>query len=730
MAEIRVLDKHTSELIAAGEVVERPASVAKELLENAIDAGATKITLSIRRVGIELLQIVDNGTGIEAEYIDKAFIRHATSKIKTAEDLNSIHTLGFRGEALASIASVARVEVLTRTQADEYACLYRIAGGEEQGMEPGARPVGTTITVRDLFYNTPARMKFLKKDASEGTFVADVVLHTALSHPEISFRFEREGKLQFVTPGDGKLISAVHAAVGRDFARDLLPVEGELGVYQVTGLVTPPRACRASRGAQYFYVNGRYVKNRTMMAAMENAYKGTLMQGKFPGGVLMLTLPAELVDVNVHPAKTEIRFAREGDVFDAVYRAVRNALTTPGSGECRFSMDHGDHGKQQAAQAQPAPPQSAPQAPARPAAAQTATPHHPGGGFATMTAAQYRAARSLTDPIPPRPVPGISTAPGQGSIHAVRADYDKQAAPAVSVADAVRALGEVSEAELDILPDLTEEENTAAVPNPPADASAVHTGPVPAPAAGEAPAPAGQPASAVETAPQQTSFVPEPAQETEEAGTASALSALPTGTPEQTTLAPTPQSEPLRLVGEVFRTYIITERAGELCLIDKHAAHERILFEKLSKDYGNVPAQMLLVPVQVNLSAEEKLAVLQNQKLLEDAGIEAEDYGGATVIVRAVPADVPVDDVEDMLIELAARLARGGDALREKTEWVLHSIACRAAVKAGDRSDPSELLALAQQILDGSVPPFCPHGRPCVLKITRKELEKQFGRIV
>ena len=730
MAEIRVLDKHTSELIAAGEVVERPASVAKELLENAIDAGATKITLSIRRGGIELLQIVDNGTGIEAEYIDKAFIRHATSKIKTAEDLNSIHTLGFRGEALASIASVARVEVLTRTQADEYACLYRIAGGEEQGMEPGTRPVGTTITVRDLFYNTPARMKFLKKDASEGTFVADVVLHTALSHPEISFRFEREGKLQFVTPGDGKLISAVHAAVGRDFARDLLPVEGELGVYQVTGLVTPPRACRASRGAQYFYVNGRYVKNRTMMAAMENAYKGTLMQGKFPGGVLMLTLPAELVDVNVHPAKTEIRFAREGDVFDAVYRAVRNALTTPGSGECRFSMDHGDHGKQQAAQAQPAPPQSAPQAPARPAAAQTATPHHPGGGFATMTAAQYRAARSLTDPIPPRPVPGISTAPGQGSIHAVRADYDKQAAPAVSVADAVRALGEVSEAELDILPDLTEEENTAAVPNPPADASAVHTGPVPAPAAGEAPAPAGQPASAVETAPQQTSFVPEPAQETEEAGTASALSALPTGTPEQTTLAPTPQSEPLRLVGEVFRTYIITERAGELCLIDKHAAHERILFEKLSKDYGNVPAQMLLVPVQVNLSAEEKLAVLQNQKLLEDAGIEAEDYGGATVIVRAVPADVPVDDVEDMLIELAARLARGGDALREKTEWVLHSIACRAAVKAGDRSDPSELLALAQQILDGSVPPFCPHGRPCVLKITRKELEKQFGRIV
>lgn len=730
MAEIRVLDKHTSELIAAGEVVERPSSVAKELLENAIDAGATKITLSIRRGGIEQLQIIDNGTGIEAEYIDKAFIRHATSKIKTADDLNSIHTLGFRGEALASIASVARVEVLTRTQADEYACLYRIAGGEQQGMEPGARPVGTTITVRDLFYNTPARMKFLKKDASEGTFVADVVLHTALSHPEISFRFEREGKLQFVTPGDGKLLSAVHAAVGRDFARDLLPVEGESGVYQVTGLVTPPRACRASRGAQYFYVNGRYVKNRTMMAAMENAYKGTLMQGKFPGGVLMLTLPAELVDVNVHPAKTEIRFAREGDVFDAVYRAVRNALTAPGSGECRFSMERGEQGKQPSASAQPVS-----QTPARPAAAPQTGVRHPQatGGFATMTAAQYRAAHTLTDPIPPRPVPGLTAVPGQGTVRAVREDYNKPSAPAPAAPQAeTLATGMTrgaSEAVLDILPDLPEENTPAAWQSAPAVATPT---PIPsaAPAPENTPVAAAQPVPASEETAEQTAFVPDLTEEEPEEGTAPALSALPTGTPEQTTLAPAPQSEPLRLVGEVFRTYIITERAGELCLIDKHAAHERILFEKLSKDYGNVPAQMLLVPVQVNLSAEEKLAVLQNQKMLEDAGIEAEDYGGATVIVRAVPADVPVDDVEDMLVELAARLSKGGDALREKTEWVLHSIACRAAVKAGDRSNPAELLALAQQIMDGSVPPFCPHGRPCVLKITRKELEKQFGRIV
>ena len=734
MAEIHVLDKHTAELIAAGEVVERPASVAKELLENAIDAGATKITLSIRRGGIQQLQITDNGSGIEAEYIDKAFIRHATSKIATADDLAHIHTLGFRGEALASIASVAKVEVLTRTEADEYACLYRIAGGEPQGMEPGARPVGTTITVNDLFYNTPARMKFLKKDTSEGTFVADVVLHTALSHPEISFRFEREGKLQFVTPGDGRLLSAVHAAVGRDFARDLLPVNGGEGVYQVSGLITPPRACRASRGAQYFYVNGRYVKNRTMMAAMENAYKGTLMQGKFPGGVLMLTMPAELVDVNVHPAKTEIRFAREGDVFDAVYRAVRTALAAPGSGECRFDLDHS---KPQAA-AQPAGQGGSPRA---------AQPPRPAGkGFATMSAVEYRAARNLVKDLPQNPVPGlnISAAPGRMQLNSSHTEYG-----APQPADAARPQpsapvhpAPADDTVLDILPDAPDaqtagdmsEQEPPAVHYPasamkdlatlPDAAGRTLTGAIAGALANSERAPvqpAEQPGDALLNA-GQTEEAPETSQ--------TSLSALPDSALEQTTFAPA-ESEPLRYVGEVFKTYIITERSGELCLIDKHAAHERVLFEKLAKDYGNVPAQMLLVPVQVNLSAEEKLAVLQNLDLLQSAGIEAEDYGGPTVIVRAVPADVPVDDVEDMLVELAAHLAAGGrDALREKTEWVLHSIACRAAIKAGDRSDPRELLALAQQIMDGTVPPFCPHGRPCVLKITRKELEKQFGRLV
>ena len=708
MAEIRVLDKHTAELIAAGEVVERPASVAKELLENAIDAGATQITLSIVRGGIQQLQIADNGSGIEAEYIDKAFVRHATSKITSAEDLGHIHTLGFRGEALASIASVARVEVLTRTEADEYACCYRIEGGEPQGMEPGARPRGTTVTVNDLFYNTPARMKFLKKDVSEGTFVADIVLHEALSHPEIAFRFLRDGKQQFMTPGDGQLRSAAYAVLGREFARDLLPLDGDGGVYKVTGLITPPRACRASRSAQHFYVNGRYVKNRTMMAALENAYKGTLMQGKYPGAILRVDMPADLVDVNVHPAKTEIRFARESDVFDAVYRTVRAALAAPGSGECRFDLGHVAKENPQPAPQQTTLPGSAPAQsnPQRPAVA-PAQPPQPQKHFNTLSAAEYRALNKLTAPVPARTLPGTS---GVMELNSVRAPFNAPSTPQF----AAPAPHTAQEDLLDILPDLPEQQPKAE--------------------------PAVTTALAQQPAPAQLENI-ESLELPEEEKSATGLSALPIThndpttqadiPPEQTAFAPAPASLPLRVVGEVFKTYIITERNNELCLIDKHAAHERILFEQLAKDYGSVPSQMLLVPVQVNLSAEEKQALLAHQELLQNSGVEVDDYGGFTVVVRAVPADVPVDDVGDMVLELANHLLNGGrDALREKTEWVLHSIACRAAIKAGDRTTTDEMLALAQKIMDGSVPPFCPHGRPCVLKLTRKELEKQFGRLV
>ena len=713
MAVIHVLDKHTAELIAAGEVVERPASVVKELLENSIDAGATQVTVSIESGGVKLIEISDNGTGIEAEYISTAFIRHATSKIETPDDLTNIHTLGFRGEALASIASVARVELTTRTEVDEFATVYRIEGGEEVSREPGARAVGTTIRVKDLFYNTPARMKFLKKDSSEGTFVSDTVTHVALSHPEVSVKFIREGKLQYVTPGDGQLRGAAYAVLGREFSRDLIELKNQEGVYRITGLVTPPKSCRASRSMQHFYINGRYVRNRTMMAGMEMAFKGTMMQGKFPGGILLLEMPADLVDVNVHPAKIEARFARENDVFDVVYHAVKLALAQPGTGERLFTFEadkkdekaekpkidadiikndvknnsftglsaiirgQADPGVLPQQHWEPAKPAAAPQQPAPSAAMQIPT---------APSVPRWKGSAQNEDMLDPFV-----------TLHSPKLETTKAPEPFRAAA---------SETQLDVEPEFGETKLHS-----PQDHMAAWN------PAQEAPKEEPEGAPCVETEPD----APEAAeQETVLAE------------PEQMNFDPTAdQPEPLRYVGEVFRTYILAERGDELCLIDKHAAHERQLYEKLAANYGNVPSQMLLEPAAIDLAAEEKQALLDNIPLLENAGLEIADFGGNTVVLRAVPADVEPQNAESLLVEIANKLLKGGhDALNEHTEWVLHSISCRAAIKAGDKSSPQELLALAEKILSGEVPPFCPHGRPCVLKLTRKELEKQFGRIV
>ncbi len=717
MAEIHVLDKHTAELIAAGEVVERPASVVKELLENSIDAGASQITVSIESGGVRLIEISDNGTGIEAKYIPTAFIRHATSKIRTEDDLTSIHTLGFRGEALASIASVARVEVLTRTEADECASLYRIEGGEEQPIEPGARGVGTTIRVCDLFFNTPARMKFLKKDSSEGTFVADIVGHVALSHPEVSFKFIREGKLQYVTPGDGQLRSAAYAVLGREFSRDLVEVDNREGVYRVWGLITQPRSCRASRSMQYFYINGRYVRNRTMMAGMEMAFKGTTMQGKFPGGILLLEMPADLVDVNVHPAKTEVRFARENDIFDLVYHAVKLALSQPGTGERQFVFDsekeddasneHKNSGNKEenavknngftglsaviSGQAEPGSlphPEEKPLRPAAPAASVTPRP--------TQPSAPERDILPLPVKAPEKAVPASehtwTTVAASEPLPMNAALHSPEPPQEESVLEPPPFRAASSESQLDIeadidLPDVTRDHMAAWEP-----------------------------------APEEPERPPLPEASDEPRQSAA---------PEQLGFDVQDGPEPLRYVGEIFRTYILAERGDEICIIDKHAAHERQLFEKLAAHYGDVPSQLLLEPLVVELSAEEKTALLTNLDLLESAGLEVSDFGGSSVCLRSVPADVEQGSAEDLLVELAAKLAHGSrDALNERTEWVLHSISCRAAIKAGDHTSPQELMALAEKILSGKVPPFCPHGRPCVLKLTRKELEKQFGRIV
>ena len=720
MAEIHVLDKHTAELIAAGEVVERPASVVKELLENSIDAGASQITVSIESGGVRLIEISDNGTGIEAKYIPTAFIRHATSKIRTEDDLTSIHTLGFRGEALASIASVARVEVLTRTEADECASLYRIEGGEEQSIEPGARGVGTTIRVRDIFFNTPARMKFLKKDSSEGTFVADIVGHVALSHPEVSFKFIREGKLQYVTPGDGQLRSAAYAVLGREFSRDLVEVDNREGVYRVWGLITQPRSCRASRSMQYFYINGRYVRNRTMMAGMEMAFKGTTMQGKFPGGILLLEMPADLVDVNVHPAKTEVRFARENDIFDLVYHAVKLALSQPGTGERQFVFDSEKEND--------------------------ASNKHENSEDKEENTVKKNSFTGLSAVISGQAEPGSLPRPEEMSL--------RPAAPAASVTPRPT---QPSAPERDILPlpvkapemPAVEPEHTwttVAASEPLPMNAALHSPDLPKPESSLEPPPfrAASSESRLDieadidlpdvTRDHMAAWEPAPDElEESERPPLPEASDEPqqSAAPEQLGFDIQDGPEPLRYVGEIFRTYILAERGNEICIIDKHAAHERQLFEKLAAHYGDVPSQLLLEPLVVELSAEEKTALLANLDLLESAGLEVSDFGGSSVCLRSVPADVEQGSAEDLLVELAAKLAHGSrDALNERTEWVLHSISCRAAIKAGDHTSPQELMALAEKILSGEVPPFCPHGRPCVLKLTRKELEKQFGRIV
>jgi len=554
-------------------------------------------------------------------------------------------------------------------------------------------------------------MKFLKKDSSEGTFVADNVGHVALSHPEVSVKFIREGKLQYVTPGDGQLRSAAYAVLGREFSRDLIEVHSEEGLYRVTGLITPPKSCRASRSMQHFYINGRYVRNRTIMAGMEMAFKGTTMQGKFPGGILLLEMPTDLVDVNVHPAKIEARFARENDVFDVVYHAVKLALAQPGTGERRFTFETGE--KEQIEKENDTkngndvkdnyftglsaviPGQADPGTlPAQ--RWETPQPQH-------TAAAPVKAPAFTADTPPvqhaqpasaPAAVPSWrQSAPAEDILDPVVTLHSPEKPDATEVQPASQPFrAAAAETQLDVHPE------TAAVADPLLDHMAAWDA-VPAAPEIEAASVPYQPEEPVQ--PEQLGFD------------------VPQG------------EEPLRYVGEVFRTYILAERGDELCLIDKHAAHERQLYEKLAANYGNVPSQLLLQPAAIDLSAEEKQALLENQPLLENAGLDVADFGGSTVLLRAVPADVEPQNAEDLLVEIADRLLKGSrDALNEHTEWVLHSISCRAAIKAGDKSSPQELMALAEKILSGEVPPFCPHGRPCVLKLTRKELEKQFGRIV
>ena len=679
MGVIKLLDEQVSQLIAAGEVVERPSSVVKELAENAIDAKASKVTIEIRHGGVTMIRVSDNGSGIAPEDVPMMFLRHATSKVRSREDLGCIATLGFRGEAMASIHAVSRIEVLTRQPDCNEGTRYVGEGSQTGQMEPAGCPVGTTVKVCDLFYNTPARMKFLKKDVQEGNAVAAVVERVALSHPEISFQFIREGQTRIHTPGDGKLLSAIHAVYGREFTRDLAAVDYTTGQIHVEGYIALPVASRSNRTMQTFFVNGRYVKSGTARAALEEAYKHSIMVGKFPACVLNLSIPFTETDINVHPAKIEVRFTNERPVFDAVYYAVKDALSredyTPVPKQTKKPMTVFDLQRQPQVEQQQLTQTPAPSQPQR------------------VSAQQYRQMVGLPQPTQ-RSVKTQSSAAhkAQPDDCITFRDHDPQTAkwerehPLILLEEpkftpTKKGKDSIPQEEKCETPVQTSAEKEEKRPEQKTPEQSFHTEP--------------KSSNSVEQEREMT----EPPQ--------------------------------LRLVGEVLGTYLVVESADSMILIDKHAAHERQLYEKLAANYGNVPSQLLLQPAAIDLSAEEKQALLENQPLLENAGLDVADFGGSTVLLRAVPADVEPQNAEDLLVEIADRLLKGSrDALNEHTEWVLHSISCRAAIKAGDKSSPQELMALAEKILSGEVPPFCPHGRPCVLKLTRKELEKQFGRIV
>lgn len=661
MPHIQQLDSHVADLIAAGEVVERPASVVKELVENAIDAGSSAVVVEIRRGGMGSIRVTDNGCGIAPEELPTAFLRHATSKLRQESDLGKIGTLGFRGEALAAISAVSRVEILTRHTGAAVGAKLCLEGGAPGQVEEAGAPEGTTILVRDLFFNTPARLKFMRKDSAETAAVAGLMQHLALSHPDVSFKFIKDGAEALHTPGDGKLDSAVYAALGRDFARSLVAVEGRGGEVAVRGFVTKPLMGRGSRSMQVFFVNGRFIKSQLLTAAVEEGYRNQIMKGKFPGCVLAVTMPVTAVDVNVHPAKTQVKFAREREVFDAVYHTVLDCLARDGA-----------------------------PAPAPKPAAEMVLPRQ--DFFQTMDAKTYR------EQPPKPPVPPVKPA------RPAKPVWDSEWKHSARVADSSPET-------------LFYRSRGAEPPERPA-------APVQLPRSVVKGA-LSAPPSSVTARP----AVEKPAQP--ELPKRPLVPAIPAeqqalDLPEQTTIEPTKET-PWRIAGEVLHTYIICESAdGCVWLVDKHAAHERVNFDRLKAARTPPMRQTLLQPVAAELGREDAALLLENLGLLEQFGFACEDFGDGAVLVREVPADIDAADTAATLEELADNL-RNGRSLEEKRENLLHTMACKAAIKGGWTSDPAELRVLVDKVQSGEVQ-YCPHGRPVAVKLTRYQLEKMFKR--
>lgn len=628
MNGIKVLPKMVYELIAAGEVVERPASVVKELVENAVDAGATQITVEIKNGGISYIRVSDNGSGIRADEVRTAFLSHATSKIDTDADLYSIETLGFRGEALASIAAVSKVEILTRTRHEDSGVLFKTQAGEEAGFQDAGCPVGTTLIVRDLFYNTPARMKFLKKDVYEANAVASAVDKLALSRSDIAFKFIRDGKAALQTPGDGKRESAIYSVFGSDFFAGMMCAGYSLGDITVNGFISSPSGARMNRNMQLFFLNGRYIKNPTAATALSEAYKGFLVPGKYPACVLYIDIPPGKVDVNVHPAKTEVRFENEKELFHAVYYCVKTANE---------------------------------------AYAQSFTASDAGATHRE----RFQATCSGRVETFIKPDRGNNDVADTGGAHATQ---NQSKAAEAKPAETYR-----------VVPD--------------------------------------------DIAPRQVTFSDSSTAYAGETENSSTDENNPARTYNDSTAREQDIPPDIRVLGEAFDTYFVAQAGEVIYLIDKHAAHERILYDSIKASAGNAPSQLLLAPVCVNLTKEEHAAAVENIELLEKAGFLVEDFGPGTVIVRQSPMQADLSDIADMVVETAGYLAENRyDTIPKKLDWLYHSVACRAAVKAGSFTSDVEREQFVRDLFAMPDVRNCPHGRPVMIRIDKREIEKRFDR--
>jgi len=703
MGVINVLDKHIAELIAAGEVVERPSSVIKELVENSIDAGAKNITVEIKNGGTTFMRVSDDGCGIYRDDIKKAFLRHATSKVKTANDLDMISTLGFRGEALASISAVSRLQVITKNENEEIGSCYEIEGGDEISLEEAGCPTGTTFVIRDLFYNIPARSKFLKKDVAEGNAVSALMDKIVLSHPEVAFTFIRDGKQVLRTFGDGKLLSAIYSVFGKDFAKGLIPVDYTLDSVTVKGYISKPINSRPNRNMQNFFINGRFVKTRTGMAALEEAYKGSIMVGKFPSAVLQLTVPYEIIDVNVHPAKIEVRFINERPVFDAIYHAVKTAL------------QQGDERKQIHFKENTAFNEIKKVNPFNNAQAVFAKAENTPAEKPIKPIERIEPVLKNSEPKPYNPFDELDLKDEKTkpvSIDNLKMSdssnpfdiYSKQAIKRNSELENKKA--EFSKQKLEKAEQLilkaTQQEESLAKQEITVDDLTVESTETP-----------------IETEVSKEEVKPLKGISENKTDNNDALTELPK---EQTKL---------RFLGEAFNTYIIVEKNdNEVLIIDKHAAHERIIYEKLKADSGSANVQYLLTPITVTLDKIDYDAAVSNLDMFAKCSFDVEDFGNGTLLVRSAPQYLAATKIADCITEMSGYIASGKkDIYTEKMDWFYHNVSCRSAIKAGNKSTVQELMDIAWTLEKNPQIKYCPHGRPICIVMTKYEIEKQFGRL-